>query len=96
MIGKASHWTAIGRRGNKAVAAGYFLEGGFTAFILCDLANKIIDSHHIIFEVNSQTLYIRLLDIGSRVFAVASRVYRYIDIIEIEGRRLYTNLGCMT
>ena len=40
--GEPDNWTAIGRRGNKAVAAGYYRDLKVTRFVLIDLASMTV------------------------------------------------------
>ena len=89
-MGKADEWTAIGRRGNKAVAAGYYSTYNATVFVAVDLQTGSIDSSLVIEEADiyTRTVHIKLIPIPEGLLVVASRLNRFIDLLELRNGRL--------
>ena len=75
------------------MASGFFEDENHIRFVLIDsdsmkqLSNLIIDK-----KVKCGTRHIRFLEFNNRVFVVASRQFRFVDIVEIAKDRLSTDL----
>ena len=96
--GKPYDWTAIGRRGNKAVAAGYYDDSKLTRFVLVDLLSMTVTDTLDMPGVrcNHRTSRLRILEVEDRTFVVACRDRDYIDVIEISGSKMSTNMSKMS
>ena len=82
--GKVDVWTAIGRRGNKAVAAGGIESPKSIVFLLIDMETlTVVHDFAVSNQVTSFTRLIRMIYVKNDLFVVASRLWQFIDIFKI-------------
>ena len=94
-------WSAISRRGDIIMTSGWREIQKSLLFVLVDAASMTV-RHKLevakkVTDSKAMTKHIRFVDSNERLFAVASRDYQFVDIIEIvAGGRLTTDAETRT
>ena len=82
-------WTAVGRIGNRSLAAGLNRADKTIAYILADCSSMTaIDSLTVSESVNHGVRHIRLFELQGLTVAVCTRMTTHVDVLRVHAGRL--------